>query len=318
MSILDKPLSPGPQRTKRRSAILILSIVAALLIVFFVLTDIRADFAIGVHFLTAPNHFTYQGHSDYVSAVAWSPDGKRIASGSGDHTVKVWDATDGSHVYIYRGHSADVSTLAWSPDGKYIVSAGLDNIVQVWEADSGKLIYTYRGHNDVVYDVAWSPDGTRIASASNDGTVQVWHAFTGNPILTYKSPPSPRGSPAPWNAVAWSPDGKHIVIGGIGNIEVLDVASGKDIGSYGYNAAIVHALAWSPDGRRIVSGSSDGTAQVWNALTGNDAYTYRGHADYYWGHLTSGASVNAVAWSPDGKRIASGSNDMTVQVWQAK
>src|SRR6266705_52592 len=70
MSILDKPLSPGPQRTKRRSAILILSIVAALLIVFFVLTDIRADFAIGVHFLTAPNHFTYQGHSDYVSAVA--------------------------------------------------------------------------------------------------------------------------------------------------------------------------------------------------------------------------------------------------------
>jgi WD40 repeat protein len=360
MSILDKPLSPRPQRPGRRRAILILSIVAGLLIIFFVLTDIRDDFAIGVHFLTAPNHFTYQGHSDYVSAVAWSPDGKRIASGSGDHTVQVWDARDGSHVYIYRGHSSDVSTLAWSPDGKYIASAGLDNTVQVWEAATGKLVYTYRGHGDVVYDVAWSPDGTRIASASNDGTVQVWHAFTGNPILTYKSLPSSRGAPAPWNAVAWSPDGKRIVIGGIGNIEVLDVASGKDIGSYGYNSAIVHALAWSPDGRyiaigsstemveiwdlvtgqnifnyrghygdvlcvawspdgkRIVSGSSDGTAQVWDALTGDNAYTYRGHADYYWGHLTSGASVNSVAWSPDGKQIASGSNDMTVQVWQAR
>jgi len=69
-----------------------LSIVVALLIVFFVFTDIRADFAIGVHFLTAPNHFTYQGHSDYVSAVAWSPDGKRIASGSNDMTVQVWQA----------------------------------------------------------------------------------------------------------------------------------------------------------------------------------------------------------------------------------
>src|SRR5947209_2296544 len=236
MSILDKPLSPRPQRTKLRLAILILSIVAVLLIIFFVLTDIRTDFTFGVHFFTAPKHFTYQGHSDYVSAVAWSPDGKRIASASGDHTVQVWNAVDGSHVYVYRGHSADVSTLAWSPDGKYIVSAGLDNTVQVWEAATGKLVYTYRGHNDVVYDVAWSPDGTRIASASNDGTVQVWHAFTGNPILTYKSLPSPRGTSAPWNAVAWSPDGKRVVIGGIGNIEVLDVASGKDIGSYGYNS----------------------------------------------------------------------------------
>ncbi len=92
MSIRDKPLSPGPQRTKRRRIIIILSIVVALLIVFFVFTDIRADFAIGVHFLTASNHFTYQGHSDYVSAVAWSPDGKRIASGSNDMTVQVRQA----------------------------------------------------------------------------------------------------------------------------------------------------------------------------------------------------------------------------------
>ena len=187
MSILDKPLTPRPQRAKRRRIIIILSIVAVLFIVFFVLTDIPNDIAFGVHFVTAPDHFTYQGHSDYISAVAWSPDGKRIASASGDHTVQVWDASDGSHVYNYRGHSSDVSTLAWSPNGK-----------------------------------------------------------------------------------------------------------------------------------RIVSGSSDGTAQVWDALTGNNAYTYRGHADYYWGHLTSGATVNAVAWSPDGKRIASGSNDNTVQIWQAK
>src|SRR5437588_12273568 len=134
MSILDKPLTPRPHRSKRRLTIIILSIVAVLLIALFVFTDIHADLAFVVHFATAPNHFTYQGHSDYVSAVAWSPDGKRIASGSGDHTVQVWDATDGSHVYIYRGHSAAVSTLAWSHDGKYIVFRVLDNTVQVWEA----------------------------------------------------------------------------------------------------------------------------------------------------------------------------------------
>ncbi len=75
MSILDKPLTPGPHRTKRRRIIIILSIVAVLLIVFLMFTDIRADIAFDVHFVTAPNHFTYQGHSDYVSAVTWSPEG---------------------------------------------------------------------------------------------------------------------------------------------------------------------------------------------------------------------------------------------------
>lgn len=360
MSILDKPLTPRPRRSKRRRAIIMLSIGAVLVIAFLLLTDIRADTSFVIHFITAPNHFTYHGHSDYVSTVDWSPDGKRIASASGDHTIQIWDAKDGSHVFTYRGHSADVSTLAWSPDGKYIASGGLDMTVQVWEAATGKLLYTYHGHNDVVYDVTWSPDGTRIASASNDGTVQVWHAFTGYTILTHKSPTPIKGSPVPWNAVAWSPNGKDIVIGGIGNIEVRNAATDSLIASYGYHAAIVHAVAWSPDGRyiavgssaslvelwdtitgrniytyqghnadvlsvawspngkRIVSGSSDGTAQVWDALTGTNEYTYRGHADYYWGHLTSGASVNTVAWSPDGSRIASGSNDMTVQVWEAK
>ena len=221
MSILDKPLTPRPQRAKRGRIIIILSIVAVILIALLVFTDVRADTAFVIHFATAPDHFTYRGHSDYVSAVAWSPDGKRIASASGDHTVQVWDASDGNHVYTYHGHSADVSTLAWSPDGKYIASAGLDNSVQVWGATTGNLVYIYHGQNDVIYNVAWSPDGTRIASASNDGSVQVWHAFTGYPILNYKNPPTTRGSPAPWYAITWSPDGKQIAIGGIGNVLVI-------------------------------------------------------------------------------------------------
>ena len=101
----------------------------------------------------------------------------------------------------------------------------------------------------------------------------MWHAFTGNPILTYKSLPSPRGTSAPWNAAAWSPDGKRVVIGGIGNIEVLDVASGKDIASYGYNSAIVHALAWSPDGRYIAAGSSTEMVQIWDIVPGKTSST---------------------------------------------
>src|SRR5437667_365767 len=151
MSILDKPLSPRPQRTKLRLAILILSIVAVLLIIFFVLTDIRTDFTFGVHFFTAPNHFTYQGHSDYVSAVAWSPDGTYIASASNDGTVQVWHAFKGKLILTYKsppsakGEPAPWNAVAWSPDGKRIVIGGIGNI-EVLDIATKKDIGSY-GYN---------------------------------------------------------------------------------------------------------------------------------------------------------------------------
>ncbi len=125
--------------------------------------------------------FTYQGHTDFVNSVAWSPDGKRIASGSGsfqgkDNTVQVWDATNGNTLSTYRGHTNAVETVAWSPDSQRLASGSDDWTVQVWDAADARQIYVYRGHSDRVNQVAWSPDGTRIASASNDNTVQVWGA----------------------------------------------------------------------------------------------------------------------------------------------
>jgi len=122
------------------------------------------------------------------------------------------------------------------------------------------------------------------------------------------------------HAVAWSPGGRYIAIGSSAStVEIWDTVTGNNTYNYAGHSADVLSVAWSPDGKRIVSGSGDGdgTAQVWDALTGKNAYTYRGHADYYWGHFTSNAPVDAVAWSPNGKMIASGSDDMTVQVWQA-
>lgn len=356
MSILDKPLVDRPVRSRR--PFIIIGIILLLLILFVAITGIGNDVGFVAHFVSAPAHFTYSGHSNYVSAVAWSPDGKRIASASGDGTVQVWNASNGGNVLTYRGHSSDVSTVAWSPDGREIASGGLDTTVQVWNASTGAHILTYRGHSDVVYSVAWSPDGRRIASASGDGTVQIWDATTGKTLVNY-SVAYAKGAPLSWNSVAWSPDGKDIAFGGNGPVILLNAASGKVLNYYGDTGGTVHdvafspdgqylaignsqdsvqvwnvaavknvytygnsdsdiyAVAWSPDGKRIASGNGDGLVAVWDALSGDHAYIYRGHADFYPGHFTQDAPINAVAWSPDGTHIASGSSDNTVQVWSA-
>jgi len=260
---------------------------------------------------------TYTGHSSSVVAVAWSPDGTRIASGSGDQTVQVWDATSGAHPFIYRGHTTNINAVAWSParSNQRIASAsgnsffGGEHVVQIWDAATGVHILTYEGHTQPVLTVAWSPDGTHVASGGEDKTVQVWDARNGGQVLLFT------GHTAQVSAVAWSPDGTRIASASNDKtVQVWDAHTAMRI-FLSSHSSTVNAVAWSPDGTRIASASGnfffggEHDVQVWDAATGVHILTYTGHT----------APVSTVAWSPDSKRIASASAgvDKAVQIWDA-
>ena len=246
--------------------------------------------------------FVYQGHAYAVTAVAWSPDGRRIASGSADATVQVWDASNGADALVYRGHTYAVEGIAWSPAGKRIVSCGEDGTILEWDADNGRTLVRTAviSGTDAI---AWSSGGQRIAAASQYWTVTIVDAADGTFLFTYQ------GHTASVNAVAWSPERNQVASGSADEtVQVWNATSGNDVVTYQGHTGGVNAVAWSPNGRRIVSGASDTTAQVWDGIDGRRVLTYRGHTDI----------VLAVAWSPDGKRIASASRDTTVHVWDAE
>ena len=246
--------------------------------------------------------YTYRGHSGSVRALVWSPDGKRIVSGSDDTTAQVWDAVTGSNFRTYRGHSNRVRGVAWSPDGKLIASGSDDKTVQVWDTATESHGGIYRGHSKQVNSVAWSHDGTRIVSASYDKTVQVWDAATGKALWTYRG-----HSGSVWS-VAWSPDGTRIASAGDDRtVRVWDTAIGNIIFIYRGHSANVNTLAWSPDGMRIASASGYATVLIWDASTSKTLFTYHNLSSFVW----------SVAWSPDGKRIASGDASGRVRVWDA-
>jgi len=248
---------------------------------------------------------TLRGHHSIVLSVAFSPDGTRIASGSVDNTVIIWNAATGRVITTLHGHTHGVTGVAYSPDGKRLASASLDSTVILWNAETGEATFTLSGHASHVWSVAFSPDGKRIVSGSDsaDKTLKIWNAETGQEELTIL------GHSGNVRAVAFSPDGHRIASGeGNGAVGIWDAETGGEILSIAAHAAAVESVSFSPDGKRIASGSRDRTVKVWNAGTGRESLTLRGHSE----------DVTSVAFSPDGKRIASGSYDRTIKVWNAE
>ncbi|KAI3055665.1 hypothetical protein CBS147353_11284 [Aspergillus niger] len=227
------------------------------------------------------NRQTLEGHSDSVDAVAFSPDGQTVVSGSDDSTIKLWNAATGELQQTLEGHSASVTAVAFSPDGQTVVSGSYDRTIKLWNAATGELQQTLEGHSDPVSAVAFSPDGRTVVSGSGDSTIKLWNAATGELQQTLK------GHSDPVWAVAFSPDGQTVVSGSRDNtIKLWNAATGELQQILEGHSRSVVAVAFSPDGRTVVSGSYDSTIKLWNAATGELQQTLEGHSD----------SVTAVAF----------------------
>jgi len=146
-------------------------------------------------------------HDGHITSVCFSPDGKRIVTGSQDKTSKVWDVVTGNELATLRGHAGFVMAVSFSPDGTRIVTGSLDSTAKLWDATTGTELATLRGHSAVVKSVSFSPDGTRIATASLDRTIKLWHAATGVELATL------RGDSAGATSVSFSPDGTRLASG---------------------------------------------------------------------------------------------------------
>jgi WD40 repeat protein len=275
-----------------------------------------AEQALHQAILSSQVRVTLRGHTNSVNGVAFSPDGKRLATASADHTAKVWDTESGKELFTLRGHTNSVNGVAFSPDGKRLATASADQTAKVWDAESGKELFTLRGHSSSVNDVAFSPDGKRLATASQDHTAKVWDTESGKELFTL------RGHTNSVNGVAFSPDGKRLATASEDQTaKVWDAESGKELFTLRdsgpvYSVAFspdgkrlaTASKAFSPDGKRLATASADDTAKVWDAESGKELFTLRGHS----------SSFFDVAFSPDGKRLATASEDQTAKVWDAE
>lgn len=253
-----------------------------------------------------------KGEMSWVTSVAYSTDGKKLAAGLG-HTLlfkpgeaKIWDLEAEKEVSKFQGHESTVWSLALDREGKTLATGSYDKLAKLWDAETGKERLTLKGHTNWVTCVAFSPDGKMLATGSEDTTVKIWEVASGKELLTLK------GHTGTVRSVAFSTDGKVLASASFDStVKLWDTAKGAELATLKGHGDAVWCASFSSDGKTLASGSADGTVKLWTLPQGKDwsaaaeGSTLKGHKNW----------VTCVAFSPDGKRVVSGGFDRCVKLW---
>ncbi len=284
---------------------------------------------------------TLGGHEGTIYSIAWSPDGRTLASGSLDRSLRLWDALSGemNGLLIHKNVVSNVvwspdshmlasgiwdkslrvwdtlenellwmlrsrravSSLEWSPDGRILAAGAGDKLIRFFDAETGELLQVLEGHTDGVLCLAWAPDGNFLASGSDDQTVRVWDALSGKLRQTFK------GHSGEVIDIMWSQDSQLLVSSSWDEtIRFWDMKNGKNIRTLeGYHGN-TNTITWSPDGRFLASGSWDDSIHLWNVKQDERINVLEGHRN----------RILSLCFSPDGYILASKSYDGTVRLWR--